>query len=157
MHANETKPPICVHSRSSAAEIGLTPEARLRWKTRAFAALVILSNAFGNFSLTWGMKHRGETLTLSPLSYIQAILTPWVALGISLLIVWMLSRVALLSWADLSFVLPVTALGYVANALLGRLFLHEQISAQRWAGTLMIVAGTTLVGLGNPQGKGAQP
>jgi uncharacterized membrane protein len=134
-----------------------TPQTRLHWKTRAFAALVILSNAFGNFSLTWGMKHRGEALTLSPLSYIQAIFTPWVALGILLLIVWMLSRMALLSWADLSYVLPVTALGYVANALLGRLFLHEHISAGRWAGTLMIVAGTTLVGLGNPQGKGAQP
>jgi drug/metabolite transporter (DMT)-like permease len=134
-----------------------TPQTRLHWKTRAFAALVILSNAFGNFSLTWGMKHRGEALTLSPLSYIQAIFTPWVALGIVLLIVWMLSRMALLSWADLSYVLPVTALGYVANALLGRLFLHEHISAGRWAGTLMIVAGTTLVGLGNPQGKGAQP
>jgi uncharacterized membrane protein len=130
----------------------VTPEVRLRWKTRAFAALVILSNAFGNFSLAWGMKHRGETLTLSPLSYVQAIFTPWVALGISLLILWMLSRMALLSWADLSYVLPVTALGYVANALLGRFFLSEQITPQRWAGTLLIVAGTTLVGLGNPQG-----
>ena len=126
-------------------------EARLRWKTRAFAALVIFSNAFGNFSLTWGMKHRAEGLTLSPLSYLQAIFSPWVALGIALLIVWMLSRMALLSWADLSYVLPLTALGYVANALLGRFFLNEHIGAARWAGTLLIVAGTTLVGLGNPQ------
>ncbi len=132
----------------------MTPEVRLHWKTRAFAALVIFSNAFGNFSLTWGMKHRGAALTVSPLSYIEAIFTPWVALGISLLIVWLLSRMALLSWADLSYVLPVTALGYVANALLGRFFLDEHISAERWAGTLMIVAGTTLVGLGNPQGRG---
>jgi drug/metabolite transporter (DMT)-like permease len=75
--------------------------------------------------------------------------------GITLLILWMLSRMALLSWADLSYVLPVTALGYVANALLGRFFLSEQISPQRWAGTLLIVAGTTLVGWGNPQGKPA--
>jgi len=115
-----------------------------------FAALVILSNAFGNFSLTWGMKHRAEALTLSPLSYIQAIFSPWVALGITLLILWMLSRMVLLSWSDLSYVLPVTALGYVANALLGRFFLSEQIDPQRWAGTLLIVAGTTLVGLGSP-------
>jgi drug/metabolite transporter (DMT)-like permease len=63
---------------------------------------------------------------------------------------------ALLSWADLSYVLPVTALGYVANALLGRYFLSEQISPQRWAGTLLIVAGTTLVGLGSPTSEGTR-
>jgi uncharacterized membrane protein len=130
----------------------LTPsDLRLRWKTRSFAILVILSNALGNFSLTWGMKHRGEELTLSPLSYVEAILTPWVALGILLLILWMLARMALLSWADLSYVMPVTSLGYVANSVMGRFFLHEQITAERWFGTLLIVAGTALVSIGNVQ------
>jgi uncharacterized membrane protein len=119
---------------------------RLRWKTRVFAAIVILSNACGNFLLTWGMKHRGETLTRSPLSYIQAMLNPWVASGISLLILWLLARMALLSWADLSYVLPVTSLGYVASALLGHFFLSERITAGRWSGTLLIVAGIALVG-----------
>lgn len=97
------------------------------------------------------MKHRTESLTLSPLSYVQAIFSPWVAAGILLLILWMLSRMALLSWADLSYVLPVTALGYVLNAFMGKLFLDEQITIARWAGTLLIVAGTALVGWGNPQ------
>jgi uncharacterized membrane protein len=69
-----------------------------------------------------------------------------VCLGIGLLILWMLSRMALLSWADLSYVLPVTALGYVLTALAGKLFLGEQVSPQRWMGTLLIVAGTILVG-----------
>lgn len=128
----------------------MTPNARLQWKTRIFAAIVILSNAFGNFSLTWGMKHL-QTLTLSPVSYIEAIFTPWVGLGISLLILWLLSRMALLSWADLSYVLPVTSAGYVANALIGRFFLHEQITQARWMGILLIVAGMTLVGLSQPQ------
>jgi drug/metabolite transporter (DMT)-like permease len=122
---------------------------RLRWKTRAFAALVILSNAFGNFSLKWGMERRAP-LTLSPLDYIRAIFSPWVMLGISLLILWLLTRMALLSWADLSYVLPVTSLGYVASVLIGRFFLSEQITPQRWAGTLLIVGGTVLVGMGSP-------
>src|SRR5262249_10233793 len=124
---------------------------RLQWKTRIFALIVILSNAFGNFSLTWGMRHRPEALTLSPLSYISAIFSPWVSFGICLLILWLLARMALLSWADLSYVLPVTSLGYVANALIGRFFLHEQIAPARWFGTLLIIAGTTLVGLSHPQ------
>ena len=129
----------------------MNPDARLRLKTRAFAVLVILSNAFGNFSLTWGLKHQVRALTLSPLSYIEAIFSPWVTLGVLLLIVWLLSRMTLFSWADLSYVLPVTSLGYVANALIGRFFLNEQITPGRWMGTLLIVAGTTLVGLGHPR------
>ena len=127
------------------------PQRRLQWKTRIFALIVILSNALGNFALTWGMRHQPASLTLSPLSYIAAIFSPWVGVGICLLILWLLARMALLSWADLSYVLPVTSLGYVANALIGRFFLHEQITAGRWTGTLLIIAGTTLVGLSHPQ------
>ena len=56
----------------------------------------------------------------------------------------------LLSWADLSYVLPVTAIGYVLVALVGRLFLAEQISIKRWAGIGLIVAGVALVSLGTP-------
>jgi uncharacterized membrane protein len=129
----------------------MNPEVRLRWKTRVFAAIVILSNALGNFALAWGMRHR---TTLSVSDYIAAIFSPWVFLGTSLLILWLLSRMALLSWADLSYVLPVTSLGYVVNAIMGRLFLNEQISLERWAGTLLIVAGTMLVSLGSPHTKG---
>ena len=124
---------------------------RLRWKTPAFAAIVILSNAFGNLSLTWGLRHGAEELSASPISFLRAILTPWVALGICLLITWMISRMFLLSWADLSYVLPVTAFGYVLNALLGRLFLGEIVTPARWGGTLLIMAGVILVGLGNSQ------
>jgi uncharacterized membrane protein len=56
----------------------------------------------------------------------------------------------LLSWADLSFVLPVTALGYPLSTWMGRLFLGEQITAERWIGTGLIVTGTVLVGLTSP-------
>ena len=114
-------------------------------KTFIFTLIVVLSNAVGNLFLTIGMKQEAATLG-SPQSYIAAIFHPLVALGIGLLIVWMLSRMALLSWADLSFVLPVTALGYVLSAVLGRVFLDEQISVRRWAGIVLIVAGVALVG-----------
>ena len=55
----------------------------------------------------------GGVVSISPLPYIAALFNPWVALGVSLLIVWMLSQMTLLSWADLSYVLPVTSVGYV--------------------------------------------
>lgn len=122
----------------------MTPTETLRWKTRFFLALVIVSQPLGNLLLTLGMKHR--TLG-SPWDYLGAIFSPYVATGIILLIVWLLSRMALLSWADLSYVLPLTAVGYIITACIGRLVLKEHVSAARWSGTLLIVAGTALVGL----------
>ncbi|MEZ5355484.1 MAG: DMT family transporter [Bryobacteraceae bacterium] len=76
---------------------------------------------------------------------LAALLDPWVLAGIALLIVWTVARMALLSWADLSFVLPVTSIGYVLNALIGRFFLNETITPERWLGTVLIVAGSILV------------
>ncbi len=79
----------------------------------------------------------------------MAIFSPHVALGIVLLIVWLLSRMTLLSWADLSYVLPITSVGYIVTTVMARLVLHEQISMTRWSGTLLIVTGTALVGMTN--------
>ena len=132
----------------------MDPAARINLKTRVFTMIVVLSNALGNLSLTWGLRHREGGLALSPVDYVLAIFNPWVGLGVTLLILWMLSRMALLSWADLSYVLPVTAIGYVVSALFGRVFLGEQISWQRWAGTLFIVAGVALVGRTAPKTSG---
>src|SRR5579862_7706771 len=100
--------------------------ARLQLKTRVFTALVVFSNVLGNFSLSWGLRRVGVLLGFSPLAYIEALFNPWVALGVSLLILWLLSHMTLLSWADLSYVLPVTSVGYVLAAVVGRVFLHEQ-------------------------------
>ena len=121
-----------------------TEQARLRIKTWICATVVVLSNVFGNFFLKKGMPAELPT----PWSYITVLFHPWVALGVLLLILWMMSRMTLLSWADLSYVLPVTAIGYVLVAVVGRIFLQEQIPAKRWAGIALIVAGVALVSLG---------
>jgi uncharacterized membrane protein len=62
-----------------------------------------------------------------------------------------MSRMALLSWADLSYVLPVTSIGYVVVALLGKVMLNEQITARRWTGITLIMAGVALVSGSTPQ------
>jgi uncharacterized membrane protein len=67
----------------------------------------------------------------------------------------MLSRMALLSWADLSYVLPVTSIGYVLVALAGKVLLDERISVTRWAGIALIMAGVALVGGDAPQSRPA--
>ena len=77
-------------------------------------------------------------------------LSPWVWFGIALLVLWTFARMALLSWADLSYVLPVTSVGFVLNAFLGKLILNEHVGPRRWLGTLLIVAGTALAGATAP-------
>ncbi len=108
--------------------------------------VVVLANVIGNFALSLGMRKAGPGGLTSPLGYIEALFDPWVAAGVCLLIVWMLSQMALLSWADLSYVLPVTAAGYVLAAIAGRVFLAECISPARWAGVALIMTGVVLVG-----------
>jgi drug/metabolite transporter (DMT)-like permease len=91
------------------------------------------------------MLTQGETLAADPLVYIRSMLHPGIALGIAMLILALLVRLALLSLADLSFILPMTAIGYVLAALLGRVFLHEAVSPQRWLAVTLIFAGAALV------------
>jgi drug/metabolite transporter (DMT)-like permease len=116
------------------------------YRTYSLLAAFVLLRAFGNLSLAWGTKHFPETLALNPLSYLKAMLSPVVFAGVGMLILAMLVRMAVLGVADLSFVLPLTAIGYVFAAMLGRFFLHEDVSPQRWLGTALIFIGVAVVG-----------
>lgn len=110
--------------------------------TLLLTAAVVVLNVLGNFALGWGMKH--APADAGP---ILSLLQPFVILGIVMLIAWTLLRIRLLGLADLSFVLPVTAVGYVLSAVMGAAFLNEHVSLQRWSGTLLIFAGAALTGL----------
>ena len=137
------------HGRTAAPEVKQAPLPAhgVDLKVKLLTVFVVLTNVFGNLAMSWGMKHQTAELGLSPLPYIRLIFSPWVLLGTTLLIFWLLSRMTLLGWADLSFVLPVTSIGYVMNALLGKYIFGEAISWQRWLGTAAIVIGIALVGL----------
>lgn len=106
----------------------------------------MLLNTTGNTFLSIGMKAGGDSM-------LGSLLNPAVVAGIVLLIAWTLSRMHLLSLADLSFVLPVTAFGYVLNALVGYFLLGESVSGLRWAGTGLIVLGTVLTGFTLPSSR----
>jgi drug/metabolite transporter (DMT)-like permease len=110
-------------------------------KGHLLTAIVVLSNVLGNLLLSLGMK----AVAGGPAAYVKAFFSPIVLLGVTLLVVWMLARMTLMSWADLSYILPVTAIGYVLSAAAGAVFLAEYISPTRWAGTLLIVAGIAVV------------
>jgi transporter family protein len=113
-------------------------------KTQLLVLIVVVSNVIGNVSLSHGMHQVGRIVSASPLDYVKAFANPWTVIGICILAVWMLSDLALLSRADLSFVLPVTASAYVLVALFGKFLLHDRISWERWLGILLITGGVIL-------------
>ena len=113
---------------------------RLRSKTLLLAAVAVLSNVLGNFALSQGMRQFGAVVSLSVTSLLGALLNLWVACGILLLAVWMISQLSLLSWADLSYVLPITSSSYVLTAILGALALKEYVSPAHWIGIVLIFA-----------------
>jgi drug/metabolite transporter (DMT)-like permease len=114
-------------------------------RTLSLLALFIALKAFGNLSLAWGTKHFAGHLAMNPVLYAAAMVNPFVTAGIVMLVLSLLTRMALLSVADLSFVLPVTAVGYVLSTLLGVMFLGEKVAPAAWMGTLLIFAGAAVV------------
>jgi len=113
-------------------------------KTQLLVLLVVISNVVGNVSLSHGMQQVGRIVSASPVDYLRAFANPWTAAGICILAIWMLCDLALLSRADLSFVLPVTASAYVLVALFGKFLLQDHISWQRWVGIVLISGGVVL-------------
>jgi uncharacterized membrane protein len=109
---------------------------------------VMLTASVGDTLLSHGMTQVGP-VTLAHLGLLlAAIRNPWVFTGILCLLGFFASYLTALSWADLTFVLPSTAFGYVVVALLARVWLHETITVYRWTGILLIVCGVGFVANG---------
>lgn len=118
-------------------------------KTLVTLFFAILCQTLGDVCLTKGMKAIGEVNTLNPVELlnigVQVFTNPFIWLGIGLLTIFYFLYLAALSWADLSYVLPVTAFGYTLNAVMAKWLLHEHVSLARWIGTLVICIGVAVV------------
>lgn len=115
-------------------------------KNRIFIVLIVLSNTVGNLLLAIGMKHMPAFQAVSPQGYFLTLLESyWILGGVALLIVWMVAQLSMFTWADLTYVLPVTASAYVITAILSKFFLNDQISIERWAGIVLISVGVMFV------------
>ena len=118
---------------------------------------VMLTAAVGDTLLSHGMTQVGP-VSLSHLGLLlYALRNPWVLAGILCLLGFFASYLTALSWADLTFVLPATAFGYVVVALLSHFWLHEHISLYRWSGILLIVCGVGFVANGPSLTEHPQP
>jgi drug/metabolite transporter (DMT)-like permease len=110
--------------------------------------LVAVCAPLGDSCLSRGMTRLPVISLAHPATLIAAVFTPFVALGIVLLIGFFSSYLTALSWADLTYVLPATAFGNVIVALLAHFWLHEPISLERWAGIVLITLGVGFVAQG---------
>jgi drug/metabolite transporter (DMT)-like permease len=104
-------------------------------------AAMILFNALGDVSLEHGMNQVGAIRAHRFTDAVAAVFTPWVGLGILLLLCFFACYLSALSWADLSYVIPATALGYVLIALLSQWLLGETVTLTRWAGIALVGGG----------------
>ena len=118
-------------------------------RTALFLAITVLANTGGEISVTRAMKDVGEikNFKLSALLIVfkRAFLSGWMRLAIGLLAVGFFSLLVLLSWADVSFVIPATASTYVVGGLGAKSLLGERLSPARWAGIVLVSVGVTLV------------
>ncbi len=116
-------------------------------KTSQYAILVavMLTASVGDTLLSRGMAQVGQVDPHHLGLLWHALANGYVIAGIVLLIGFFASYMTALSWADLTFVMPSTAFGYVVVALLSRFWLHESLSPYRWAGIVLIVCAVGFV------------
>jgi drug/metabolite transporter (DMT)-like permease len=115
----------------------------------------------GDSMLSHGMKQVGAISLHHLQGVLFAVANPWVGLGILFLLAFFATYMTALSWADLTYVMPATALGYVLLALVARFVLHEHISPLRWLGIVLITSGVGFVAGGpalteHPLGEAAK-
>ena len=118
-------------------------------RTALLLTVVVLVGTGGDVVMTRVMKKvaRGERWAwrIAPRRVGRALVQGQMWMGLGLMALAFLSFITVLSWADVSFVVPATAANYVAGGLGAKFLLKEQVSKTRWAGMLLVAAGVALV------------
>jgi drug/metabolite transporter (DMT)-like permease len=103
----------------------------------------------GHVLLAKGMRPVGD-LTEAPSDrlggmVVRAVSNPWLIIGVALQAAFFVIYLLLLSRADVSLVLPLTAVDYIVVAVLAQYMLGETVTITRWAGMGLVVAGVGLL------------
>jgi len=118
-------------------------------KTALVISVAVIAQAVGNTLLSKAMKGIASLPShsdgFSLLMLVHAMQDPLIWAGTFLLLVFFACFLSALSWADLSFVLPATASGYILNVFFANHFLGEPVAMSRWLGSVLIVGGVALV------------
>jgi drug/metabolite transporter (DMT)-like permease len=114
-------------------------------------AVLSLCGALGDVCLAQGMRQVGAlpALRLRALLVLGCAMASnrAIRLGLLGLIANFVTLVVALSWAEVSFLVPATALHFVLATLGAKWLLHEHISRVRWCGTILVGLGVALLAL----------
>jgi len=112
---------------------------------------IVVAGTGGELCVSRAMKSIGEVHDFRPSALLRFVLhalrLPWLWAGIALMALGFFSLLAILSFLDVSFVVPVSALSYAVGALGAKFFLGERITHHRWLGIAIVSLGVTLVWL----------
>ena len=118
-------------------------------RTALCLSIVILAGTGGELLVAHAMKQSARLHTFAGAA-VGALLhrafrlgAMWAGLALQALAFFTL--LVLLSWADVSFVVPATALNYVVGAAGSALLLREQVDRTRWTGVLLVCVGVAVV------------
>jgi len=114
-----------------------------------FFFFIVVSGTGGELCVSRAMKSIGEVHDFRPSALIRFVLRamrlPWMWAGIAMMALGFFSLLAILSFREVSFVVPVSALSYMVGAVGAKLFLGERITPNRWLGIAIVAIGVTLV------------
>jgi len=114
--------------------------------------IMVVVGTVGELALSHTMKAFGDTTRLTPgaLEHVvkRALGMPSMWAAVACMGMSFFAMVALLSWEDVSFVIPTTAASYPVGALGAKLFLHEQVNPARWIGVVLVSVGVVLIWMG---------
>jgi drug/metabolite transporter (DMT)-like permease len=131
----------------------MSHERKLRLKTLVMVFAMMVCATTGDSLLKRGMTEIGPVaLTSSGLfqTFRLAMSSGTIWFAILFLVGFMLSNMTVLSWADYSYVMPASAIGYAAVTFVGMAVLGETVSPWRWIGVTLICVGVFLVGQTKP-------
>jgi hypothetical protein len=115
----------------------------------ALIVLIIGAGTAGDLCIARAMRSVGAVTDFRPPALARVAgrvaRIGWMWAGFGLMAVAFFALLAVLSFENVSFVVPVTALSYVAGAIGGALFLGERVGVQRSVGVLLVCVGVTLV------------
>ena len=118
-------------------------------KTLVIVLIAAVLGGTGHVFLAKGMRPVGDLIE-APSDrvggmVVRAISNPWLILGVALQASFFFIYLTLLSRADVSLVLPLTAIDYIVVAVLAQWMLGEIITPTRWTGMALIVVGASLL------------
>jgi ceramide glucosyltransferase len=114
-------------------------------RTTLILLFVVATGTGGEVLITHAKKQLGEVHDFRPRAIAhfvwRAARSGWLWISIVLMATSFFAFLTMLSWYEVSFVVPVTSLAYVAGAFGAKWFLGEKLNATRWAGIALICIG----------------